>query len=321
MNIDHMTQKERDEFLAELADVYYNEQMTQAEIAKRYNTNRFRVAKLLTEAREEGVVEIKIRHSGERIRQMEAKLRQRFGLKEAIVVNSRFTTYADAIKLLGKIGAEYLGSILTDGLTVGLMWGKTIHSIISQLPAAVPLSIAAVQCTGFFKKSNPAVDVHELVRMTAAAFNGSFHFINAPLYVADKTVRAGLLREPQIAATLAVAKKMDILVSGFGGPACLPLSEPEMADYVTKRDRAAADTCVGSIYGRMVDKSGKFAATDLNDKVLSAPIKDILAVPHRLVAARGRHKTTGLAKAMRQGLFNELLTDADTAGYLLADKN
>ncbi len=60
MDIEHLTEQERCNMLAEMADLYYNQGKTQSEIAKYYDTNRFRVAKLLQDARNEQIVEIRI---------------------------------------------------------------------------------------------------------------------------------------------------------------------------------------------------------------------------------------------------------------------
>lgn len=65
MAIENATDKEYYDMLAEMADMYYNQGKTQSEIAQYFQTNRFRVAKLLQDARSEQIVEIKINYSNE----------------------------------------------------------------------------------------------------------------------------------------------------------------------------------------------------------------------------------------------------------------
>ena len=50
---------------------------------------------------------------------------------------------------------------------------------------------------------------------------------------------------------------------------------------------------------------------------MGADLSDIMEVPHRIVVACGRHKTEILKKAARNGLYNELVTDSDTALHIL----
>ena len=88
MSMEHLLEKERYEVLAEMADMYYNQGKTQSEIAQYFGTNRFRVAKLLQDARAEQVVEINIHYSNERNKALEKEMKEAFGLEKALVVNT-----------------------------------------------------------------------------------------------------------------------------------------------------------------------------------------------------------------------------------------
>ena len=92
-----------------------------------------------------------------------------------------------------------------------------------------------------------------------------------------------------------------------------------MRPYLTKRDEEEAETCLGSLYGFVLDKNGRVADIDLNRKLVSAPLEDMMKTPHRLVVAYGRHKTEILRKTAMNGLYNELLTDSETAIHLLEE--
>ena len=49
-------------FLSQVADMYYNQNMMQADIAKRLYFSRSKVSRLLTRAREIGIVDIEVKH-------------------------------------------------------------------------------------------------------------------------------------------------------------------------------------------------------------------------------------------------------------------
>ena len=53
MDFDKLSKKERYDALTEMADLYYNQGKTQVEIAEHFETTRFKVAKLLQDARAE----------------------------------------------------------------------------------------------------------------------------------------------------------------------------------------------------------------------------------------------------------------------------
>ena len=75
-----MVNQDRAQFLATVADLYYIEGLSQAHIAKRFGYSRSAISRLLTEARQNGIVEITIHHPLRRVRRLETRLREAFGL-------------------------------------------------------------------------------------------------------------------------------------------------------------------------------------------------------------------------------------------------
>ena len=55
-----MTEQSHDELLARVSSEYYLENRSKVEIGASYGISRFQVARLLTEAFEKGIVEIKV---------------------------------------------------------------------------------------------------------------------------------------------------------------------------------------------------------------------------------------------------------------------
>ncbi len=316
-DIDRISDKERYDMLADMADLYYNQGKTQSEIAKKYGTNRFRVAKFLQDAKNEQIVEIRINYSNERNNYLEDQIKEKLGLKKAIVINSQISSYADCVSAIGKVGASYLKNKLDKDMTVGLSWGKTVSAVVSELQTVVGTPIDAVQLTGNLGMKNPEVDTAELVSRLATAYSGNSYYLNSPLYINSKEVRDGFLEEPIIKETLEKAKKLDFVLSGIGSKTRLPTSNPLLKAYVEESDLKLSDKFIGSLYGYILDKNGLVADTSLNKKLVGVPMEDILRAKHRMVVAFGRHKADVLEKAAKAGMYNELLIDSETAVYLL----
>ena len=318
MDIDHLTEKERYDMLAEMAELYYNQGKTQSEIAKHFETNRFRVAKLLQDARTEQIVEIKVNHSNERDTILENELKKHYPtLRTAIVVNTRYSAYIDGVLQLGKAGATYLQKLLKPETVIGITWGKTVYSAVSQLVSAVHNPVTAVQLTGYMKSSNPAVDSRELVRTVASVYNGNYYYLDAPIYIRNQKILSILYEEPTIRETMKQMKQMDVILSGIGSRSSLPLANPIFKEYLTGTDKIAEKDCIGSLYGYVLNRSGTLADIELNQKRMGASFEDIMNVPHRIVIANGRHKAECISRALEQSLFNELIIDSDTALHLM----
>lgn len=320
MDIDRLQEKERYDMLAQMADMYYNQGKTQSEIAQYFGTNRFRVAKLIQDARTEQVVEIRINYSNERNQLMEERLKEMYPLKDAIVVNTRYSSYIDSLTQIGEAGARYLSRLLEPGGVLGLTWGKTLYSVISRLPAMNYQPVTVVQLTGYYRMVNPSVDTRELVRTAASCCRGEYYYLDGPLYVSSQELKEALCREPVIRRGLEQIGKLDVVVSGIGGISSLPLTNPEVKPYLTQKDLSHISQGIGSLYGRVLDQEGNQADLDLNQRILSGNLEDILKAPSRIVVASGRHKIAVLKAALLKGWYNILLTDADTAVHLLEEE-
>ena len=317
MDIDKLGKNDRYDVLTEIADLYYNEGLTQSQIAKKYDTTRFKVAKLLQDARLEGAVEIHINYSDQTDRTLENRLQEKFSLNKAIVVNSQFAPYGEIMQKIGKAGASYIEQLLQKNSCLGITWGKTIYNVINQLenPSRIPAQL--VQVPGSFLTSHPGTGARGLVRKAASIYSGTHHYMDAPLYMSSEALRDQMLEEPLLKSTLSETNTMDIILTGVGSLSSLPLKNPLFAPYVSESDKEKEADCIGSIYGYVLDKEGKIADIDLNQKLIAAPLTNILKTPHRLVVAIGRHKVDVLYEVFRNRLANELVTDSETAAALL----
>ena len=104
---EHMPELSRDELLARISSEYYLDNRSKVEIGASYGVSRFQVARLLTEAREKGIVEIKVhfpsRVSGADIRRIESSL----GIGEVVVADTSGDAAQDRGVLFVK-GSDFL---------------------------------------------------------------------------------------------------------------------------------------------------------------------------------------------------------------------
>ena len=98
--------------LAQVASMYYEQGMTQNKIAAELGLSRVKIYRLLKEARAEQVVQIAINWPIDRDRELEGLLKVRFGLKEALVLQSIQGSKVSALQRLGQLGARYLEQVL-----------------------------------------------------------------------------------------------------------------------------------------------------------------------------------------------------------------
>lgn len=304
--------------LAEVAELYYNQGMTQQEIAGRFDCNRFKIAKMIQSARDEGIVEITVHKPNKRHRQLEQALIEEFQLSTAIVLDIRDLSRAESMPALGKAAAMYLEQLLTPGSTIGVTWGKSIRCVVSAMEQKTQNPVNALQLCGCFHHLNTSDGSRSITHDIAIKMNGEYFYLNLPFYINDENARNAMLREPLIESTLKLSRKMQVVLTGVGSRSSLPFNNPVLKPYISEADQQKAPDCIGSIYGRVIDKDGRIADLGINEKLVSAALQDILTTPHKLAVAAGRHKTDILIACMKKHYINELITDRSTAEQILS---
>ena len=304
--------------MSEIADLYYNQGMTQQEIARRYDCNRFKIAKMIQSAREEGIVEITIHKPSKRHMLLEQSLMEIFQLSNAIVLDTRDLSRTEAMSVIGKTSAKYLEHLLAPGSTIGVTWGKTIRSVVSALDQKTQNPVNAVQLCGCFRHLNSSDGSRSITHTIAMKFNGEYFYMNLPIYINDEQARNAMLREPLVESTLNATRKMDVVLTGIGSKSSLPFNNPVLKPYITEEDWKEEPNCLGSIYGQVIDQDGRIANISLNRKIVAASLQDILTTPHKIAVATGRHKVGILIACMQNRYINELITDRATAEQILA---
>ena len=309
MSLDKMNKHDRLEALADICHQYYNEGKNQSDIAKDYNTTRFKISKYLQEARNENIVTISINTSNKRSASLEKLLCEKYGLKHAVVINNQYLSYSETLWELGRYGAYYLNHYINDNSILGLMWGKTIQSAIDQLPRDRQVSVNVIPLTGITPNGRLSADSISLVRSAAAAYSGKYHHIYAPLYINDSK---SWKNEPVHDNIVKLGMGMDIVLTGLGGETSLPNKSEVWKSYMDQSD-SVSDAAIGSIFGRLIDKSGNIIDSSLNKKLTAFDMEDILSVPTRICLVQGKHKIDMLKGVLSKNYINVLITDINTA--------
>jgi DNA-binding transcriptional regulator LsrR (DeoR family) len=107
---------------------YYLEQHTKSQIADELGISRFKVARLLDTALADGIVRIEINDQGDLNIELAEKLRQKYGLKAALVLDGPDLPASDLFEPLGLLAADFLDESLIDGQLLGISWGRTLSA-------------------------------------------------------------------------------------------------------------------------------------------------------------------------------------------------
>ncbi|NLE45507.1 MAG: sugar-binding transcriptional regulator [Chloroflexi bacterium] len=307
-------------FLARVASMYYLQDMTQAEIARRINVSRSTVSRLLSEARATGVVEITIHYLWERDQHLENDLKEEFGLRNVRVLMSQGRSYEEVLEGLGILAAEYLEGLpgLNEKAIVGIGWGTGVRATVEALHVDGRRGVTVVQMIGAVGTGDPQTDGTELARRMAQAWGGQYRYLHAPLIVESARVRDAFLSEPRITETLDLARQAQVALVGIGSP-IREVASLLRAGYL---DEAALHRqqewgVAGDVCGHPFDVNGKPLETDLNRRLVGIELESLRRIPQVVGVAGGEIKAAAILGALRGGHLHVLVTDDAAARRVL----
>jgi DNA-binding transcriptional regulator LsrR (DeoR family) len=306
------------DLLGQVAVWYYEDNMDQTEIAERIGKSRSMVSRMLNEARDLGLIEVRVKFPLKTDPELEAKLCQAFNLIHARVLADPPPDYSTLLRRLGRLGAYYLQDMLRDDIKIGIGWGATLHQLVKSLPSTSLKDALVIQTMGSVGRGDPIIDGAELARWLSQKLMAKLHFLPAPLVVANEETARTLLNDPQISDTLSLARQVDIALVGIG-PVDSQLSGLYRTGYLTDTDveTFTAAGIVGDLMGRLLDSSGKLADAYLNRCVIGQDLESLRQVPMAIGIAGNVMKVPAVLAALRSGCLDVIITDALTATAVL----
>jgi deoxyribonucleoside regulator len=319
VKLDKKNVHDRVSLLADVAEMYYLEEKNQAEIATSVGVTRSMISRMLTEARENGIVEIRIQRPLPTDSDLEGELREEFGLKDIFVVVTHHHSGSERLtRALGNAGAQMLARYLAPQKVLGLAWGTSISATVDAFEAIEPISVSVVQLVGAMGAHNMKYDGHDLVARIREKVGGEAYYLNAPYLCQSAEMAQALLETKSIRETISVGKKTDIALLGIGTTAP-DYSSFYLAGYVSRRelDELRQAGAVGDVCGVHFDINGQPACTDFCERLVSIRRPDLLSIPVRLGVAGGEGKADAILGALRGKYVNVLVIDSLAARKVL----
>ena len=312
------TTSDQHELLAKVASLYYEEELTQNEIAARLGLSRVKIYRLLKQAKEEQVVQILIDWPIKRAVRLEHELCSAFGLDEALVLQSTGDA-ATGLHPLGQLAARYLEQTLQDGATLTVCLGRSTYETIAAIRPGFRAHVQVAPALGSMPFPLREMDSGALARRLAQKLGGEVLDLAAPA-LADSPADAEVLRsQREIRRSLDLARNADVALLGVGSldPARSGfvkggfLSAEELAAMV----RAGA---AGDLGGHIFTLDGELQDTMLDERIIGVSLDDLRRIGRTIVVAAGAEKGGAVLGALRTRAANVLVTDDRTANAVLA---
>ena len=303
-----------------VARMYYYQNMTSEAIAHELNVSRSTVSRLLTYAREQGLVNIQIVDPNEHPQQLEKKIVEQFKIKRAHVVPvPGIAGESEWLVRVVQYAANYLNSLFDSNMVMGIAWGTTISAVASHLQPKVTHDSQIIQLNGAGNTQSMGIEyASEIMVRFAQNYQATANLFPVPTFFDYAATKAALWKERSIRRLLDLQNQADLLLYSIGAINAGVPSHVYSAGYLERSDfqelkrlRLAGD--IATVFFR---EDGSFDNIPINERT-SGPALELFQRKHGLCVVSGFGKVKGLAAALKGGLISELIIDEPTARNLV----
>lgn len=307
---------DRDEQLAtRCAWLYFVAGLTQAQVAKKLGLNRIRVNRLLAQARELGLVQIRIAGRLADCIRCEERLKSRFGLIDAIVVPTP-PDQALIPHVIGTAAGDALAARLEDGMSVGVGWGRTLRMSLRSVPRRSLPRLSVVSLLGGLTRGS-AMNPHETASHLADLLDAQCYYIAAPAMTDSEATRDLLVAQPMLRDVFDKGRRVDLAFLSVGE---LNLTSTMMRVGLIGREEVASlleAGAVGDVCAHWIDTHGRIVDHPMNRRSIGLSPLSLKSIPCVMLASGGKAKVPVIHGALAGGMIDVLITDEAAAEAVL----
>ena len=300
------------------AELYYEENLTQEEIGRNLQITRWKVGRLLTQAKEEGFVRIEILHSRARRPQLERRLRDERGLADAVVVSRAGVRNDDELQQrVAQAAADYLASLRPSPRVLGVSWGRTLSDIAHHLRDGWSRGTDVVQINGGVSMSQRPGTAAATAVSIAQKGGGTAALLPSPAILEQRATKEAIEADRVVARVLDAARSANAYL--FSAGAADHGSVHVDSGYLTTADidRLVDAGAVGDVVGRYIAADGRVVDADLDARTVGLSLDDLRRAEVAIAAITGTPKRAIADAVIASRLCTVLVTDESTAQHLL----
>ncbi|MDD7928661.1 sugar-binding transcriptional regulator [Microbacterium thalli] len=298
------------------AQLYYVQDQTMDQIAAEMTLSRSSVSRLLSHARDIGLVEITVHSPQEANSVVARRLSERFGISVHVVSTPPRSTDAERLERTARTAAHVLASTLDPDASIGIAWGATVSAIARHLPTKRLHDSQIVQMNGAANESTSGISYSgAILERFGQAFGTDVQQFPVPALFDDPLTKQLLWRERSIRRVLDAQSRVQVFVFGLGSPQADVPSHVYAGGYLTGDDLRGLlrDGVVGDCATVFYRLDGSATGIELNARSSGPSLESIRRIPRRLCAVSSLSKLDALRGALAAGLITELVVEESLA--------
>lgn len=296
-----------------VAKQYYEQKMTQEEIAELMDLSRPTISRMLKRALDENYVQIQVVDPFEEKKDLAETLKDKLSLDRVIVISGHYNNSEMLRRGLAFTAAEYICQTIKPNDIVGIGWGRTLNNISEIIePKKEVENVLFLPLMGGIGQVDPNFQVHNIVNYFSKAFNGRVLQYHMPGIVYDNELREKLLETENAKDIINRWEKINVAIIGLGEA---PLGKDELTSFYFRKEEKEdliQAGAIGDICMRFIDIAGN-PVTYRDQEIMSIDLNTLRNIPEVIAIAGGMAKTKVIIGASNGKYINTLITDEAAA--------
>lgn len=194
-----------DALMIKAAWYYYFENMTQQAIADRLSISRMRVIKLLDAARQNGVIQFRLRSDSVGMMEQSRELMQKYRLKDVFIIPEA-EQESQLNESIARAGAMYVADRLGDNACINAGYGDTLSRTLNHLATMVQTPVTCISLTGGVS--------YYLPNGRSNVFNARLYLMPAPLLASSHEMAAAMRAEASVSEIIRMGEALLLHAGG-----------------------------------------------------------------------------------------------------------
>ncbi|WP_373427067.1 sugar-binding transcriptional regulator [Pseudarthrobacter siccitolerans] len=300
--------------------MYYLQDLTMDAIARELRTSRSTVSRLLSSARDSGLVQVQIRNPLDTAPELEGLIRRRFGVDVHVVPVVETLNEAETLDRVAMQAARTIGPLVDSNAIIGVAWGSTLSAVSRQLTRKITHDSVIVQLNGAGNMHTTGITyASDIMRRFGSAYGARVEQFPVPAFFDHAATKTAMWNERSVQRILALQAKMSIAIFGVGSVDADYPSHVYAGGYLDENDLKilANSDVVGDVATVFFRSDGSSDGIVLNERSTGPALSELRQVRRRICVVSGVSKINGLKGALAAGLATDLILDEATARRLV----
>jgi DNA-binding transcriptional regulator LsrR (DeoR family) len=310
----------RYEEMYEAAIRYYIHNETMESIARQLKVSRSSVSRLLSQARQAGIVRVSLAAEIGSRSPAARTLHEAFGVTVHLVTVGDAASTNARLERVCRLAASLLAETVHDGALIGCAWGVTTANTVRYLERRPLRDAYIVQMNGGNNAQDTAAFyVGSILEPLGQAFDARVIQFPVPAFFDYRATKEAMWRERSVQAVISYQNRLDMAIFGIGAIHGRVPSHVYSSGYLEREDLAqlTADGVVGDVNTVLLREDGSYADIAINARATGLTPAAMQRIPTRIGVVADPSRAAALLGALRAKTMTDLVCDDATVHAVL----